>query len=42
MALPSAQLNSSLLAAIPTGTFTGVDRVGVYDFLESHTPFTKS
>jgi predicted transcriptional regulator/transcriptional regulator with XRE-family HTH domain len=38
MALPSAQLNSSLLAAIPTGTFTGVDRVGIYDFLESHTP----
>jgi predicted transcriptional regulator/DNA-binding XRE family transcriptional regulator len=38
MAFPSAQLNSSLLAAIPTGTFTGVDRVGIYDFLESHTP----
>ncbi len=40
MALPSAQLNSSLLAAIPTGTFTGVDRVGIYDFLETHTPST--
>ena len=38
MAWPSAQLNSSLLAAIPTGTFTGVDRVGVYDFLERHSP----
>lgn len=38
MALPSAQLNSSLLAAIPTGAFTGVDRVGIYDFLETHTP----
>jgi predicted transcriptional regulator/plasmid maintenance system antidote protein VapI len=41
MAFPSAQLNSSLLAAIPTGTFTGVDRVGIYDFLESHTPTTE-
>ena len=38
MAWPSAQLNSSLLAAIPTGTFTGVDRVGIYDFLERHAP----
>jgi len=38
MALPSAQLNSSLLAAIPTGAFSGVDRVGVYEFLEAHTP----
>ncbi|NNN03277.1 MAG: helix-turn-helix domain-containing protein [Acidimicrobiaceae bacterium] len=38
LALPSAQLNSSLLAAIPTGTFTGVDRVAIYDFLESHSP----
>jgi transcriptional regulator with XRE-family HTH domain len=37
-ARPSAHLNSSLLAAIPTGTFTGVDRVGVYDFLETHSP----
>ena len=34
-AWPSAKLNSSLLAAIPTGTFTGVDRVGIYEFLES-------
>jgi predicted transcriptional regulator/plasmid maintenance system antidote protein VapI len=42
MALPSAQLNSSLLAAIPTGAFTGVDRVGVYDFLESHTPLNEN
>ncbi|NNN09202.1 MAG: helix-turn-helix domain-containing protein [Acidimicrobiaceae bacterium] len=38
MAWPSAQLNSSLLAAIPTGTFTGVDRVGIYEFLERQTP----
>lgn len=41
MVFPNAQLNSSLLAAIPTGTFTGVDRVGVFDFLESHTPSTE-
>jgi len=38
MAFPSARLNSSLLAAIPTGTFTGVDRVAIYDFLERHSP----
>ncbi len=42
MAQPSAQLNSSLLAAIPTGTFTGVDRVGIYEFLENHAPSTPS
>ena len=37
-AWPSARLNSSLLAAMPTGTFTGVDRVAVYEFLEAHAP----
>ncbi|MFC4242110.1 helix-turn-helix domain-containing protein [Gryllotalpicola reticulitermitis] len=37
-AWPAARLNSSLLAAMPSGTFTGVDRVAVYEFLESHTP----
>lgn len=37
-AWPSARLNSSLLAAMPSGTFTGVDRVAVYEFLESHAP----
>jgi XRE family transcriptional regulator, fatty acid utilization regulator len=37
-AWPSARLNSSLLAAMPTGTFTGIDRVAVYEFLEAHSP----
>jgi len=37
-AWPSARLNSSLLAAMPTGTFTGVDRTAVYEFLEEHAP----
>jgi hypothetical protein len=35
---PSARLNSSLLAAMPTGTFTGVDHTEVYGFLEAHAP----
>lgn len=35
---PSARMNSSLLAAMPTGTFTGVDRVAVLEFLQRHTP----
>lgn len=37
-AWPSARLNSSLLAAMPTGTFTGVDLTEVYEFLEQHAP----
>jgi len=37
-AWPRARLNSSLLAAMPTGTFTGVDRAAVYEFLEAHAP----
>ena len=37
-AWPSARLHSSLLAAMPTGTFTGVDLTEVYEFLEAHTP----
>ncbi|MBN9605510.1 MAG: helix-turn-helix domain-containing protein [Actinomycetales bacterium] len=37
-AWPSARLNSSLLAAMPSGTFTGVDRTAVYEFLEAHAP----
>ncbi|WP_255447485.1 helix-turn-helix transcriptional regulator [Schumannella sp. 10F1B-5-1] len=37
-AWPSARLNSSLLAAMPTGTFTGVDTTEVYGFLEAHSP----
>jgi predicted transcriptional regulator len=37
-AWPSARLNSSLLAAMPTATFTGVDLTNVYEFLEDHSP----
>src|SRR5690606_17152162 len=37
-ALPSASLNSSLLAAVPSGTLTGIDQSEVYAFLESHAP----
>jgi XRE family transcriptional regulator, fatty acid utilization regulator len=37
-AWPSARLNSSLLAAMPTGTFTGVDLTEVYQFLDAHAP----
>ena len=37
-AWPSARLESSLLAALPTGTFTGVDLTEVYEFLEAHAP----
>ncbi len=36
--LPSARLNSSLLAAMPTGMYPGVDSTEVYTFLESHAP----
>lgn len=38
VAWPSARLNSSLLAAMPTGTFTGVDQAQVFEFLERHSP----
>lgn len=37
-AWPSARLNASLLAAMPSGTFTGVDTTDVYEFLERHAP----
>ena len=37
-AWPSARLNSSLLAAMPEGTTTGIDTVAVYEFLDRHTP----
>ena len=37
-AWPSARLHSSLLAAMPTGTFTGVDLTEVYEFLDAHAP----
>ncbi len=35
---PSARLNSSLHAAMPTSGFTGVDTTEVYEFLERHAP----
>lgn len=35
---PSARLNSSLLAAMPTTGFTGVDTTEVYEFLDRHAP----
>lgn len=37
-ALPSARLQASLLAAVPSGSFTGIDQTEVYRFLESHAP----
>lgn len=38
-AWPEAATPTSLLAALPTGTFPGVDTHEVYDFLESHEDF---
>ncbi|WP_157155030.1 MULTISPECIES: helix-turn-helix transcriptional regulator [unclassified Diaminobutyricimonas] len=35
---PNARMQSSLLAALPAGTFTGVDETEVYRFLEAHAP----
>ena len=35
---PSARLNSSLHAAMPTSGFTGVDTTEVFEFLERHAP----
>ncbi|MFJ8894584.1 helix-turn-helix domain-containing protein [Leifsonia sp. NPDC102414] len=35
---PAARTPTSLLAALPTGTFPGVDASEVYDFLERHQP----
>lgn len=35
-AWPEASTPTSLLAALPTGTFPGVDSTEVYEFLESH------
>lgn len=35
-AWPEAQTPTSLLAALPTGTFPGVDSTEVFEFLESH------
>ncbi|WP_166876517.1 MULTISPECIES: helix-turn-helix domain-containing protein [unclassified Salinibacterium] len=41
-ALPNARMQSSLLAAMPAGTFTGVDSTEVYTFLEQHAPRAKT
>jgi hypothetical protein len=35
---PVARTPTSLLAALPTGTFPGVDPTEVYEFLEAHAP----
>ena len=35
-AWPSARMHSSLLAAVPTGSASGIDTVAVYDFLDRH------
>jgi len=35
---PSARVHSHLLAALPPGTFPGVDDTDVYQFLERHAP----
>ena len=35
---PSPRLQSSLLAAVPAGSFTGVNHTDVYEFLEAHAP----
>jgi transcriptional regulator with XRE-family HTH domain len=37
-AWPSARAHSHLLAALPPGTFPGVDTTDVYTFLETHAP----
>jgi transcriptional regulator with XRE-family HTH domain/predicted transcriptional regulator len=38
LAWPSARAHSHLLAALPPGTFPGVDSTDVFDFLERHAP----
>jgi hypothetical protein len=35
MVWPSARAHSHLLAALPPGTFPGVDNTEIYQFLES-------
>ncbi|HSJ61597.1 MAG TPA: helix-turn-helix domain-containing protein [Jiangellaceae bacterium] len=37
-AWPSARVHSHLLAALPPGTFPGVDDTDVYEFLDRHSP----
>lgn len=39
-AWPSARAHSHVLAAMPAGTFPGVDTTEVYNFLERHPPVT--
>ena len=39
-AWPSAKAHTHLLAALPPGTFPGVDTTDVYAFLDRHTPAT--
>ncbi|HWB65254.1 MAG TPA: helix-turn-helix domain-containing protein [Mycobacteriales bacterium] len=41
-AWPSARAHTHLLAALPPGTFPGVDTTEVYAFLDRHTPATES
>jgi predicted transcriptional regulator/DNA-binding Xre family transcriptional regulator len=36
--LPYARLNTSLLAAMPGGAFSGVDSTEVFEFLDAHAP----
>ncbi len=38
MAWPSARAHSHVLAALPAGTFPGVDLTEIYDFLDRHAP----
>lgn len=38
--MPSARLNSSLLAAMPAGVFPGVDSTEVFEFLDAHAPMS--
>ncbi|HEX3824035.1 MAG TPA: helix-turn-helix domain-containing protein [Mycobacteriales bacterium] len=40
LAWPSARAHTHLLAALPPGTFPGVDTTDVYNFLDRHTPVT--
>jgi hypothetical protein len=39
-AWPAARTPTSLLAALPTGSFPGVDETEVYEFLQAHAPTT--
>ncbi|MCU1513080.1 MAG: family transcriptional regulator [Microbacteriaceae bacterium] len=36
--LPTARLNTSLLAAMPSTGFSGIDNTEVYEFLDAHAP----